>query len=133
MARKGAKRKNAGRAGGAGGAARAGTVKAGARKAPFAIPDGWTLDRGGKSMSYRVVTEDFLEAIALINAVAPIAEELEHHPDFHLEQWNRLRITTWSHDVGGLTKRDQRLAKRISALMERRFEGRARPGGSRFR
>jgi 4a-hydroxytetrahydrobiopterin dehydratase len=84
------------------------------------LPDGWTLDRGGKSISYRVVAEDFLEAVSLINAVVPIAEELEHHPDFHLEEWNRLRITTWSHDAGGLTRRDERLAKRITALMDER-------------
>ncbi len=75
------------------------------------------MDAGGKSMSYRVVTEDFLEAVAIINAVAAIAEELEHHPDFHLEEWNKLRITTWSHDAGGLTSRDRRLALRINGFM----------------
>lgn len=104
-----------------------GTARARSRRhanAPFPLPDGWTLDRGGRSISYRVVTQDFLEAVALINAIAPVAEELEHHPDFHLEEWNKLRITTWSHDAGRLTKRDERLARRISALMERLWKAR---------
>jgi 4a-hydroxytetrahydrobiopterin dehydratase len=85
---------------------------------PFAIPPRWSLDRGGKSMSLKLKTTDFLEAIALINQMAPIAEQLEHHPDFHLEEWNKLRITTWSHDVGGLTSRDERLAKAINGALE---------------
>jgi 4a-hydroxytetrahydrobiopterin dehydratase len=68
-------------------------------------------------MSLRVVTKDFLEAVGLINAIAPIAERLEHHPDFHLEQWNKLRITTYSHDVGKLTKRDERLARAINEVV----------------
>jgi 4a-hydroxytetrahydrobiopterin dehydratase len=86
----------------------------------ISIPGGWKLDRGGKSLSLHVETKDFLEAVALINVIAPIAEETEHHPDFHLEQWNKLRITTYSHDVGKLTERDERLAKRISELLKAR-------------
>jgi 4a-hydroxytetrahydrobiopterin dehydratase len=78
------------------------------------------VDRGGKSMSIRLEMEDFLDAVNLINAVAPIAEEAEHHPDFHLERWNQLRITTYSHDVGKLTKRDQDLARRINEVLARR-------------
>ena len=84
------------------------------------MPPRWKLDAGGKSMSLQLVTKDFLEAVNLINAVAPIAEEVEHHPDFHLERWNKLRITTYSHDVGKLTSRDERLAKRINEVLRRR-------------
>lgn len=89
-------------------------------KPSIPIPEGWTLDKGGKSMSLRIETKDFLEAVALINAIAPIAEEVEHHPDLHLEQWNKLRITTYSHDVGKLTRRDERLALRINELLHDR-------------
>ncbi len=87
------------------------------------LPEGWVLDRGGKSISLRLETEDFAEAIDIINDVAHVAEELQHHPDFHLEQWNKLRITTWSHDAGGLTERDERLAARISKLLGERRGG----------
>jgi len=93
------------------------TSKRRARKTPFALPEGWTLDRSGKSISLRLETKDFLEAVAVINRLAGIAEELEHHPDVHLEKWNHLRITTYSHDVGKLTGRDERLAQRITEMV----------------
>ena len=78
------------------------------------VPKGWALDKGGKSISLELRTKDFLEAVDVIAAIAPVAEKQEHHPDLHLEQWNRLRVTSWSHDVGGLTERDVALARRIS-------------------
>ncbi|HLE96505.1 MAG TPA: 4a-hydroxytetrahydrobiopterin dehydratase [Candidatus Thermoplasmatota archaeon] len=84
------------------------------------VPPGWELDRGRKSMSRGVKTKDFLEAIALINDIAVVAEEVEHHPDLHLERWNRLRVTTWSHDVGRLTERDARLAARVDEVLRKR-------------
>ena len=74
-------------------------------------------------MSRLVTTDDFLEAVSLINDIAPVAEALEHHPDLHLERWNRLRITTWSHDVGGLTDRDLRLARRVDEVLTKRGLG----------
>jgi 4a-hydroxytetrahydrobiopterin dehydratase len=90
-----------------------------AAKAPFPIPPGWSLDTGGKSISLRLETKDFLEAMRMINDLAAVAEEVQHHPDFHLERWNRLRITTWSHDIGGLSDRDEKLAKRMSEVLSR--------------
>lgn len=89
-------------------------------KAPFPLPEGWRLLRGGKRIALELKTKDFLEALVLINEVGQLAESLEHHPDFHLERWNRLRIETYSHDVGKLTERDQRLAEGISDLVAKR-------------
>ena len=93
---------------------------AAAKKPGIDVPKGWNVDKGGKSMSLSIETTDFLEAVGLINAIAPVAEELEHHPDFHLERWNQLRITTYSHDVGKLTKRDEALALRINQVLDRK-------------
>jgi 4a-hydroxytetrahydrobiopterin dehydratase len=89
-------------------------------KGPIALPEGWTVDKDGKSVSIRLKTKDFLEALLVINEVGQVAEDLQHHPDFHLERWNRLRITTYSHDVGKLTERDERLAERVSELLAKR-------------
>lgn len=93
---------------------------AGKAKAAFRPPAGWRLDRGGKSMSIDVRAHDFADAMAILNAVAEVAEEVGHHPDFHLEEYNRVRISTWSHDVGRLTERDRNLAARITALLKER-------------
>lgn len=91
-----------------------------ARRAPFPLPQGWRLEKGGKSIALQLKTKDFLEALLVINECGQVAEDLGHHPDFHLERWNRLRIVTYSHDVGHLTDRDQRLAERITELAAKR-------------
>ena len=71
-------------------------------------------------MSIDVKTEDFLDALDLFEEVGEVAEELEHHPDLHLEEYNKVRIATWSHDAGGLTERDERLARRITQILKER-------------
>lgn len=91
-----------------------------AAQPPIAVPPGWTLARGGKSISVHVKTKDFLQALVVMNEIGHVAEELEHHPDFHLERWNHLRIVTYSHDVGHLTDRDERLAQHIGELLAKR-------------
>lgn len=84
------------------------------------FPKGWTTVDDGKKVEVKVETKDFLEAVDVINELAPVAERLEHHPDIHLEQWNQLRIVSWSHDVGKLTERDERLAKEVQSVLEKR-------------
>lgn len=91
-----------------------------APRAPFTLPPGWALADRGKAIAIEVRAKDFVDAMDLLNSVTPIAEELEHHPDLHLTRWNRVRIVTYSHDVGKLTERDERLARRITEMLQRR-------------
>jgi 4a-hydroxytetrahydrobiopterin dehydratase len=69
----------------------------------------------GHHLEKEVAFPDFAQALAFTNEVGAIAEELGHHPDIHLG-WGRVKIVTWSHDVGGLTARDVQLAHRIDRL-----------------
>ncbi len=62
------------------------------------------------------VAPDFVSAIALVNAIAIIAEKLDHHPDILIYGWNKIRITSSTHDRGGLTVLDFELAKQIENL-----------------
>ncbi len=59
----------------------------------------------------------FLAAVGLINAIALAAEKLDHHPDILLYGWNKLRITSTTHDRGGLTELDFRLAGEIERIV----------------
>jgi 4a-hydroxytetrahydrobiopterin dehydratase len=64
----------------------------------------------------RVFTfENFKLAMAFVNAVADIAEEADHHPDF-LIVWNKVTLTFSTHDSGGLTHKDIAGARRVNAL-----------------
>lgn len=82
------------------------------------LPSGWGPDDSGKRVETTVRTKDFVAAVGMIQDIAEIAEEIGHHPDLHLTNYNRLRITSWSHDTGGLTERDERLVQRIDALIQ---------------
>lgn len=82
------------------------------------LPSGWGPDETGKRVETTVRTKDFVAAVGLIQDIAEIAEELQHHPDVHLTHYNRLRITSWSHDIGGLSERDEKLVKRIDAMIQ---------------
>lgn len=61
--------------------------------------------------------KDFAEAIALVNRVAELAEQANHHPDILLHGWNKVRLTLSTHSAGGLTDADFRLAERIEGLL----------------
>ncbi|HVX53129.1 VOC family protein [Nocardioides sp.] len=63
----------------------------------------------------RYRTRDFVSAQALAAAIGEAAEEDNHHPDL-LVGWGYVEARLASHDVGGVTRRDLRLAHRISAL-----------------
>lgn len=63
----------------------------------------------------RFETGDFVTGLALVNRVGEAAEEANHHPDLDL-RYGYVDVALSSHDVGGLTERDVRLARRISAI-----------------
>jgi 4a-hydroxytetrahydrobiopterin dehydratase len=58
---------------------------------------------------------DFRRAMAFANAVAELAERLDHHPDLQVG-WGRCAVLWTSHDAGGLTARDVRAAREVDAL-----------------
>ncbi len=58
---------------------------------------------------------DFVEALAFTNKIGAVAEEQGHHPDIHLA-WGKVRVTTWTHKIDGLTRSDFVLAAKIDRV-----------------
>jgi 4a-hydroxytetrahydrobiopterin dehydratase len=58
---------------------------------------------------------DFNGSIAFVNAIAEAANAQDHHPDLSIS-WNDVGVTLSSHDAGGLTGRDFRLAEIVERL-----------------
>jgi 4a-hydroxytetrahydrobiopterin dehydratase len=58
----------------------------------------------------------FRAAVAFVNQVAEVADRLNHHPDIFLHDYKVVTLRTVSHDVGGLTERDLRLAREVDAV-----------------
>jgi len=61
--------------------------------------------------------DDFVSAVNFINKIVPISEELEHHPDIELKDYNKLTIKLTTHDEGGITELDFILAKKIEDIV----------------
>ncbi len=80
---------------------------------PIETPPGWAND--GQALSKTFDRGNFDGSIAFVNAVAEIANGLNHHPDIALS-WNEVTIRTWSHDVNAITERDAALARAIDAI-----------------
>lgn len=89
------------------------------RRVSPSFPAGWVVEPDGRRVGVSLRTKDFMEAIRLFEALAEVAERLDHHPDLHLEGWNRVRIVTYSHDVGRLTERDEALAREAQHVLDR--------------
>jgi 4a-hydroxytetrahydrobiopterin dehydratase len=82
---------------------------------PMNVPEGWTLEDGGKALTRTVKFKDFSEAFAFLTRVALYAEKADHHPEF-TSVWNRVDFRLTSHDAGDVTDRDIALAEAINRL-----------------
>ncbi len=58
---------------------------------------------------------DFKTALAFVNKIGELAEEVNHHPDVELG-WGRVKVMLTTHDAGGVTDKDRDLAAKIDAL-----------------
>ena len=73
--------------------------------------EGWS--REGDEIVREFVLDDFVGAMGLITQVGILAERANHHPTL-TNTWNRVLIALSSHDAGGITDRDVKLAAEIN-------------------
>ena len=85
------------------------------REQDMDIPEGWTKSADGSALARSFRFKDFAEAFAFLTRVAGHAEAVNHHPEF-TSRWNRVDFRLTSHDKGGLTERDRKLAEAIDRL-----------------
>jgi 4a-hydroxytetrahydrobiopterin dehydratase len=79
------------------------------------LPD-WTLVAGRDAIHRAFRFKDFSAAWGFMARVALLAEAQDHHPEWS-NVWNRVEITLSTHDAGGLSARDVRLARSIDGLL----------------
>ena len=74
----------------------------------------WRLGEGRITRAWRF--DDFATAKGFVDRVAALAESEGHHPDILLHDWNRVRLSLWTHAIGGLSLNDFILAAKIDGL-----------------
>jgi 4a-hydroxytetrahydrobiopterin dehydratase len=79
------------------------------------VPEGWTVEEGGKALVRTFRFSDFSEAFGFLTRIAMHAEKIDHHPEF-TNVWNRVDFRLTTHDAGGITDRDRALAEAISGI-----------------
>jgi 4a-hydroxytetrahydrobiopterin dehydratase len=76
------------------------------------IPD-WKMQ--GKAIERVFQFENFSDAMVFVNHIAEAAEEVNHHPDITIN-YNKVTLQLISHDSGGVTNRDIKMATRINEV-----------------
>ena len=74
---------------------------------------GWQASPEALAKAWRVA--DFGQAMRLANALAALAERLNHHPELRIG-WGRVEVRWTSHDTGGVTARDAEAAQASDRL-----------------
>jgi 4a-hydroxytetrahydrobiopterin dehydratase len=75
----------------------------------------WSLVAGRDALRREFKFGDFSAAWGFMARVALLAEQQDHHPEWS-NVYNRVDIVLTTHDAGGLSERDVRLARAIDAL-----------------
>ncbi len=76
----------------------------------------WTLRADGLAIEREFKFKNFSEAWAFMSRIALLAEKHDHHPEWS-NVYNRVAITLTTHDAGGLSERDAKLARAIDKLL----------------
>src|SRR5688572_21443665 len=84
-------------------------------QASLAALPGWRLEDGKLQRRYQF--DDFVAAFGFMTRVALLAERLNHHPDWS-NVYARVDVALWTHDAGGITEFDTRLAGQIEAAAQ---------------
>lgn len=78
---------------------------------------GWDLDESAKVISKKINAKTFLRVIEVVNQIAQLSEEEQHHPDLHITGYRHLTIELTTHAIGGLSENDFILASKIDELL----------------
>ncbi|WP_406854752.1 4a-hydroxytetrahydrobiopterin dehydratase [Alsobacter sp. KACC 23698] len=79
---------------------------------------GWALVDGREAIRKTFVFRDFNEAFGFMTRCALVAERMDHHPEWS-NVYKTVDVTLATHDAGGLTELDVRLAQAMDRLAGR--------------
>ena len=85
------------------------------RKAALAKLSGWSEVPGRDAIAKTFTFKNFSEAFGFMTRAALVAEKLDHHPEW-FNVYKTVDVTLSTHDAGGLTERDVKLAEAMDKI-----------------
>ena len=85
------------------------------RTSALAKLTGWTEIKGRDAISKKFVFKDFNEAFGFMTRAALVAEKMDHHPEW-FNVYKTVEVTLSTHDAGGVTEMDVKLAQAMDKL-----------------
>src|SRR5215510_15625767 len=89
-----------------------------ARKAALGKLNGWSEVKDRDAITKKFVFKDFNEAFGFMARAALAAEKMDHHPEW-FNVYKTVEVTLATHDAGGVTERDIKLAEAMDRLAGR--------------
>ncbi len=81
----------------------------------IAALDDWSYVEGKDAINKTFQFKNFSQAWAFMSRAALLAEKMNHHPEW-FNVYNRVEVTLNTHDVGGLSELDFKMAKRMDGF-----------------
>lgn len=76
---------------------------------------GWSIVEDRDAIAKTFEFRSFIEAFGWMTRAAIWAEKWNHHPEWH-NVYNRVEVILTTHDVGGLSSLDVKLARKMDSL-----------------
>ena len=86
-----------------------------ARKAALARLSGWSEVSGRDAIAKTFTFKNFNEAFGFMTRAALVAEKMDHHPEWS-NIYKTVNVTLSTHDAGGLTELDVKLAEAMDKI-----------------
>jgi 4a-hydroxytetrahydrobiopterin dehydratase len=87
-----------------------------ARKSAMTRLSGWSEVSGRDAITKKFVFKDFNQAFGFMTRAALVAEKMDHHPEW-FNVYKTVEVTLSTHDAGGLTDLDVKLAETMDKIV----------------
>jgi 4a-hydroxytetrahydrobiopterin dehydratase len=75
---------------------------------------GWKVE--GKSIVKTYTTKNFPQTMALVSGISGLCQQYDHHPDYLTMKYAEVKVSFSTHDAGGITEKDVKIAGDIEKL-----------------
>lgn len=78
----------------------------------------WKKVSGRDAITRKFEFKDFNAAFGFMSRAALLAEKMDHHPEW-FNVYNKVEVTLSTHDAGGVTQNDVKMAQAMEGYAER--------------